>query len=86
LLYWARIGEGMQTIRIKLSAASLDKILTDIVVHIRKAVQIPHLQGNCAPRREKFSLLLKQSFQTRQHMPEQITEFPVKEVIGRGLA
>ncbi len=45
----------------------MDQILTESVSQIRKAVQIPHLQGNCAPGRETFSLLLKQSFQAGQH-------------------
>jgi hypothetical protein len=69
----------MQTIRIKLSAVSLDKILMESVSQVRKAVQISNLQGNCAPRRETFSLLLKQSFQTGQHTFEQVFNLPIKE-------
>ena len=48
--------------RIKLSATSLDQLLADDVVHIRKAVQIRHLLTNQLPRRKTFSLLLEQPF------------------------
>ena len=59
--FW-RGGEGLYPIRIKLNTTSLDQLLADEVVDIRKAVQIRHLPRNQLPRREPLSLLLEQPF------------------------
>jgi len=69
----------LQPIRIKLSATSVVHILTDKVPRIRKAVQILDLLRYGVPRREAFSLLLKQPFQARHHTLEQISELPITE-------
>ena len=65
--------------RIMLSATSLDQLLADEVVHIRKAVQIRHLPCNQLPRRKPLSLLFEQPFQAGRHAPGQAAELPIRE-------